>query len=57
MDRAIDSSATEEGRVGGIDDRVNLLTRDVSLSDFDPAFRHPGDYTLVSISLGLDHSH
>ena len=36
MDRAIDAAATEQRRIGGVDDGVNAQGRDVGDDDFQP---------------------
>jgi len=36
MDRAVDTAAPEQGRVGGVDDGVNAEFRDVGDQDFEP---------------------
>jgi hypothetical protein len=35
MDCAVDSAASHQGRVGGVDDGIDLLARDVALQQFD----------------------
>jgi len=35
VDRAVDSAAAEQGRVGGVDDRVDVLLGDVAADRFD----------------------
>ena len=37
MDRPVDASAAQERRVRGVDDRIDLLLRDVALHELDPA--------------------
>ena len=39
VDRAVDAAAAEQRLVGGVDDRVDLLLRDVALDELDPAHR------------------
>ena len=39
MDRAIDATATQKGRVCGIDDGVDWQGRDIRLDDFDSSHR------------------
>jgi hypothetical protein len=36
VDRAVDTTATEERAVGGVDDGVDLLGGDVAANGFDP---------------------
>jgi hypothetical protein len=36
MDRTVDATATEQGFIGGIDDRIHIQRGDVGDDDFDP---------------------
>jgi hypothetical protein len=36
VDRAIDAAATEQGRIGGVDDGVNAQARDIGDDNFQP---------------------
>ena len=49
VDGPVDPAAAEQGGVGGVDDRVDPLGRDVALGEPDPHHGEPGTVSAVSV--------